>query len=624
MLQDADLLALQEVRTKVEKAYAAWLKYRAYSQEQIDAVVERMAAAGREHARRLAELAVEETKYGNARDKTAKNLLAADLLAKAIRNVRTVGVLRECPEKKMVEIAVPMGVIAAILPTTNPTSTAIYKILISLKAANAIVLSPHPRARRCTCETADVLLRAAIEAGAPADIIQCVEAGSIEATNELMRHRRTAAILSTGGSGIVRAAYSSGKPAFGVGPGNVPVVIDKSADIPDAVSKLVSGKSFDYGTLCSSEQTLIAERGIRDQILSSLLSSKAFLCNDQQREALTKVLLAPPRWSVNPECVGQAAPKIAQMAGFDVPPDTAVLVAEIAGIGPEHPLSAEKLSPVLSLLFVNDFAAALDAAEAVLKFHGLGHTCGIYSRDDKRTREFALRMPAMRILCNTPTPQGSVGITTNLQPSMTLGCGAIAGNITGDNIGPKHLINIKRLAYVARAAEEAFDMPAEQPVRTASKTAAATASVMSSVKSQVSAAVERYLAERGLWNTAGHSGQTGTAKSQINPVAPRESNTAEIVDRFLAGLRPSPRVETAPACPAPGQHTAPPPETNTPAGRGAPVTPAVQIADFVGEQEVRAAIQKSQKIYIGPKTIVTPLARDLAAVHDTLVMAQRK
>jgi acetaldehyde dehydrogenase (acetylating) len=624
MLQDPDLIALQEVRSKVEKAYAAWQKYRRFSQNQIDAVVESMAAAGREHARRLAELAVEETRYGNARDKTAKNLLAADLLARAIRTVKTVGILRECPERKTVEFGVPMGVIAAILPTTNPTSTAIYKILISLKAGNAIVLSPHPRARRCTCETAEVLRHAAVAAGAPDDIVQCVDAATLEATNELMRHRRTAAILSTGGSGIVKAAYSSGKPAFGVGPGNVPVLVDKSADVADAVAKIVSGKSFDYGTLCSSEQTLIAERSIRDQTLSALRANKTFICNEQQREALTRVLLVPPKWAVNPECVGQAAPIIATMAGFEVPPDTTVLAAEIHGVGPEHPLSAEKLSPVLALLFVNDFAAGLDAAEAVLKFRGLGHTCGIYSRDDQRTREFALRMPSMRVLCNTPTPQGSVGITTSLQPSMTLGCGAIAGNITGDNIGPKHLINIKRLAYVVRAAEEAFEMPTDTRAAAApARPAGAAVGVSSTVKLQISAAVERYLAERGLWNVNNASAPAAPPPSARNPATPGSLNTSDIVDRFLTSRRTTSRADATPACPTPAQPatTQPVPVPSTP-----PVAspPSVQIVEFVGEQEVRVAIQQSQKIYIGPKTIVTPLARDLAAAHDTLVLAQRK
>lgn len=249
MLADKDLVSIQETRSKVEKAYAAWQKYRSYSQEQVDAIVERMAAAGRTHARRLAELAVEETGYGNAKDKLAKNLLCADLLPRKMRGMKTVGVIRELPDERMVEIAVPVGVVAAILPTTNPTSTAIFKILISLKAGNAIVVSPHPNALRCTCETVDVLYRAALEAGAPEDVIGCVTSTTLESTKELMRHERTGVILSTGGHGIVKAAYSSGKPAFGVGPGNVPVLIERTADAADAIRKIIEGKSFDYGTV---------------------------------------------------------------------------------------------------------------------------------------------------------------------------------------------------------------------------------------------------------------------------------------------------------------------------------------------------------------------------------------
>jgi acetaldehyde dehydrogenase (acetylating) len=252
MLEDKDLVSIQEVRTKVDKAYAAWLKYRDYSQEQVDAIVERMAAAARANARSLADLAVEETGYGNAKDKYIKNILCCDWLPRRMRGMKTVGILREIPEEKIVEIGVPVGVVAAILPTTNPTSTAMYKTLISLKAGNAIVISPHPRAHRCTCQTAAVMYQAAVEAGAPEDIIQCVDNATMEATNALMRHERTGVILSTGGHGIVKAAYSSGKPAFGVGPGNVPVLVDTSADLEDAIAKVVAGKSFDYGTVCSS------------------------------------------------------------------------------------------------------------------------------------------------------------------------------------------------------------------------------------------------------------------------------------------------------------------------------------------------------------------------------------
>ncbi|HVY92295.1 MAG TPA: aldehyde dehydrogenase family protein, partial [Bryobacteraceae bacterium] len=458
MLLDQDLISIQEVRTKVDKAFAAWQKYRNYSQEQVDAIVEAMAAAARAHAKELADEAVAETGYGNAPDKYIKNLLCSDWLPRRMRGMKTIGVLRELPEERIVEIGVPMGVVAAILPTTNPTSTAMYKTLVSLKAGNAIVISPHPRAHRCTCHTAAILYQAAIAAGAPEDIIQCVDNATLEGTNALMRHERTGVILSTGGAGIVKAAYSSGKPAFGVGPGNVPVLVDKSADLEDAIAKIVTGKSFDYGTVCSSEQAIVAEAPLRDRILELLKAKKAYLCNAEQKETLGRLLIMP-NWTVNPACVGQSPAKIAKMAGFEVPPDTSILCCEMDGVGKQHPLSAEKLSPVLSLYFVSDFDKAMDICFGLLKFGGAGHTAAIYSKDDTRVRAYAMRMPANRILVNTPAPQGSTGITTNVFPSMTLGCGAMAGNITSDNVGPQHLINIKRLAYVVRKPEEAFEMP---------------------------------------------------------------------------------------------------------------------------------------------------------------------
>ncbi len=576
MLKDSDLISIQEVRSKVDQAYAAWQFYRAFSQAQVDSIVESVAAAARANARRLAELAVEETGYGNAKDKLAKNLLAADVLPRAMRGLKTIGILREVPDQKLVEIGVPMGVVAAILPTTNPTSTAIYKTLIALKAGNAIVISPHPRARVCSCETAAVLAQAALSAGAPAGLVQCIDNSTLEATNALMKHPRTGVILSTGGSGIVRAAYSSGKPAFGVGPGNVPVLVERSANIEDAVSKVVQGKSFDFGTVCSSEQTIVAEQTLRERILAALKAGKAFLCDGRQSEALAKLLLTP-NFTVNPECVGQAATKIAKMAGFEIPADTSILVVEIQGIGKQHPLSAEKLSPVLSLYFVADFAAALDACEAILRFGGLGHTAVIHASDDARIREFALRMPAFRILVNTPAPQGSVGITTGVFPAMTLGCGAVAGNITGDNISPLHLINIKRLAYVTRKAEEAFENMAPDNMTQASASSGID-------RQTVIAAVERYLAKRGF--------------EQAQPA------TAAVVDRFLAARRGARVAETAEA-PAPGP------------------SPAIEITDFVCEDDVRRAIAQSRKIFIGPRTIVTPSARDLALRSDTLVLTDR-
>jgi acetaldehyde dehydrogenase (acetylating) len=585
-LQDKDLVSVQEVRTKVEAAYSAWKNYRSFNQEQVDAIVERMAAAGRSQSQRLAELAVEETGYGNAKDKLAKNLLCADLLPRKLRGMKTVGVLREIPEERIVEIGVPVGVVAAILPTTNPTSTAIYKILISLKAGNAVVLSPHPNAKRCTCDTADVLYRAALEAGAPEGIIQCITVPTLEATNALMRHERTGVILSTGGHGIVKAAYSSGKPAFGVGPGNVPVLVERTADVTDAVSKVVEGKAFDFGTVCSSEQALVAEESLRDRVMTELKARKAFLCNDAQKEALGKLLLTP-NWTVNPKCVGQPAPKIATMAGFEVPPDTPILVVQLDGVGKQHPLSAEKLSPVLSLYFVKDFARGLEICESLLKFGGLGHTCVIHSKDDARIREYGLRMPAMRVLVNTPAPQGSTGITTNVFPSMTLGCGAAAGNITSDNIGPQHLINIKRLAYAVRKAEEAFEIPQAQARAAAATWKPAPGTVD---RQTVVSAVEKYLAQRGIAVRQPCSQPAGPAVKSTPHVA------TEVVDRFLTSRR-----EPSPAAPA----------------------VCVTVVDFVCENDVRDAIRSSKKIFVGPKTIVTPAARELAEPLDILVVAER-
>jgi len=596
MLRDRDLVSVQEVRQKVEKAWAAFEKYRRFTQEQVDAIVEAMAAAGRANAERLARLAVEETKYGNVRDKVGKNLLTSDLLARHLRGMKTVGVLREIPEQKIVEIGMPMGVVAALIPTTNPTSTVIFKCLISLKAGNAVVLSPHPRAVRCTLETAELMHRAARDAGAPEGIIQCLEQPAVEAIQALMRHERTAVILATGGQGMVRAAYSSGKPAFGVGPGNTPVLLDTSADLPEAVAQVVEGKAFDYGTVCTSEQALVCEASLRERVLAEMKARKAFLCDEAQKQALAKLLLKE-NYRINPECVGQSPTRLAEMAGFTIPPDTSILLVELEGVGKQHPLSVEKLSPVLALYFVKDFQAAMDICEAVMRFGGYGHTCVIFSKDEARIREFALRMPAMRVLVNTAAPQGSTGVTTNLPPSMTLGCGAMAGNVTGDNVGALHLINIKRIAYGVRKAEEALRVPplsGEAPV-------IAGAAID---RAAITAAVEKYLAERGL----------AMAPAAAGPAPPADV-AAEVVDRFLAARR-APKPAPAGPCPLPA---APPPA----APLIEPPKPKITIVDFVCEADVRAALEQGRKIYIGPKTIVTPAARELADRHDVLVLAQR-
>jgi acetaldehyde dehydrogenase (acetylating) len=597
MLHDQDLVSVQEVRTKVEAAWQAWQTYKNFTQQQVDAVVEAIAAAGRAQARPLAEMAVQETGMGNVADKTAKNLGNADLLPRRIRDMKTVGVLRELPDEKIIEIGVPVGVVAAVVPTTNPTSTVIAKSIIALKAGNAVVFSPHPRAKNCTCQTAAILAEAARSAGAPDGLIQCLQNPTLEATQTLMKHPRTAVILATGGSGMVRAAYSSGKPAFGVGPGNVPVFIDTSADIADAVAKVVQGKSFDYGTVCSSEQTVVAERSLRDAILNEFKVRRAFFMNDEQRAAVEHTLFKEGSAIVTAAAVGQSPQKIAEMAGFTIPAGTAILVAEINGVGRQHLLSAEKLSPVLAVHFVDSFEAGAAACETILRFGGLGHTCVIYAKDDARVLAFGRQMPAFRVLVNTPSPQGSVGVTTNLLPSMTLGCGAMGGNITSDNVGPLHLVNVKRIAYAVRTAEEAIPSDAS-----ASSTPV------------IAAAVEKFLAARG------YSTQSATAAPR--PSAALRPVVESVVDQFLSKRGVVQAAQTAPAAPSCGCSLAKTAEAEPPKS-AAPPAPVIQIVDFVCEADVRAALAQNKKIYIGPKTIVTPAARELAGRDEVLVLAQR-
>ena len=650
-LEDKDLRSVQEVRRKVALAYEASLEFRKFSQEQVDAIVDRAAAAARENSERLARLAVEETGYGNVRDKTIKNLLNCDVLHRAIRPLKTVGVIGEDHDRGILEIAEPVGVVAAILPTTNPTSTALFKILIALKGRNAIVVSPHPRAVACTCEAASVLGEAAEEAGAPRGTVQCLSEATIEGTNALMRHQRTSLILSTGGTSIVRAAYSSGKPAVGVGPGNVVVLLERSADLDEAIAAVVEGKSFDYGTLCSSEQSVIAEEASREAVLAALEKQGAHLCDEAQSEALAKLLIEPSL-RVNPDCVGQSPQRIAEMAGFRVPSGARVLVVELRGVGREHPLSAEKLSPVLGVLFVKDFSAGLAAAKSILNFGGRGHTCVIHSKDHDRIREFGLAMPAFRVLVNTPAPQGSTGITTNLSPSMTLGCGAMAGNITGDNVGPMHLVNIKRIAYKVRDVAAAFESdqaralfaggeagrgvsgqeqeqgpaPLVAPGPAAALALPIPQSSGAAGASKVTAAVQRYLSERRLAGGADRSAESAAGSS--SPA----NGAASVVDRFVADRKParvaagvaarrgaSRAVRSASAAPSPSARAAAYGSATSVPSSSAPGPEAVP---FVCEDDVRRAMVKQTKIYINAKTIVTPAARDLDDGYKVLVRVE--
>ncbi len=577
--------SINEARELIERAHAAFVEFQNFTQEQADRVVDAMAAAATANAEKLARMAVEETGYGVVEHKVQKNLFASKRVHEAIRGIKTVGVVREDRAQGIVEIAVPVGVVAAILPSTNPTSTAIYKILIALKGRNTIVLSPHPTAMRCTCEAVSIMKQAAVAAGAPENVICCFSTPSMAGTQELMRHRRTAVVLSTGGMSIVRAAYSSGKPAFGVGPGNVPAFIDRSADISKAVADVVFGKTFDNGTICSSEQAIVAEEAIREPVLKELSSQGAYFLKPDEIVRLGQEMVNLEAHTINAKFVGKSAVKVAELAGIRVPGSTRVLVAQLDGVGREHPLSAEKLSPVLALYFVKDRAAALDTCQALLRFGGLGHTCAIHARDEQVIREYGLRMPAYRVVVNSPSPQGSIGSSTNLFPAMTLGCGAAGGNITSDNISPLHLINLKRIAYEARPVITASGSR-QSPVASAEPAAPAATAACACGSSAATLALDEGRATDGL-----------------------HVAVSRAVERFLAS-----RAQQAQA---PAVASAP---TAVSAAPAIPARPKPRPVDFVSEAEVRAALKRREKIVVGKKTIVTPAARDLAAEYDVFAV----
>ena len=446
---DRDLRAIHEARHLTRAARDAQAELESWSQAKIDEAVAAMAAAGLRESERLAAMAVEETGYGRLADKIAKNNFVLENVVAACRNVRTVGVIREDRDAGIVEIAEPVGVVAGIIPTTNPTSTAMFKAIIAIKARCGIVLSPHPNAKRCIKAAADVMAEAAIAAGAPRGIIGCLTVVSMEGTQELMRGDGTDVILATGGMAMVKAAYSAGKPAYGVGPGNVPAYIEKSADVRRAVRDVISGTTFDNGTLCSSEQAIVCDRAIASQVQDAVRAERGVVLDAADSARLADALITE-RLLVNPRLVGQSAVDIAAAAGIAVPADTTVLVSPQDGVGPEHPLSHEKLSPVLAYYEVGDWREGCERCKQLLGFGGLGHTMVIHSNDDAVVLEFGMYKPAHRVLVNTVASVGAVGLTTNLFPSMTLGCGSWGNNITSDNVGPQHLINVKRLARGVR------------------------------------------------------------------------------------------------------------------------------------------------------------------------------
>ncbi|AIE58986.1 acetaldehyde dehydrogenase (acetylating) [Bacillus methanolicus] len=448
MIRDKDLQSIQEVRDYLEQAKSAQDIVGKMSQSEIDQIVESMANAGRDEAERLATMAVEETGFGKVADKVVKNLFAANDVYNAIKDMKTVGIINRDEQNRVWEIAQPVGIVAGIVPSTNPTSTAIFKSLIAVKGRNAIIFSPHPSAAKCTAEAVKIMQEAAERAGAPKGLISCITQPTLPATNELMKHKFTKVILATGGSAMVLAAYSSGKPAYGVGPGNVPSYIHESADLEKAARLIVESKNFDYGTICASEQALVVDQSIKEKFIFELKKQGAYFLDENEKQKVVSVIMVNGRLNANQ--VGRSPQKIGEIAGIEVPSDAKVLVAEETNVGKEYPVSIEKLSPVLAFYTVKDKEEASGLCGQILAFGGLGHTLGIHCNDDKVVEEFTLDKPVSRIVVNGGTTFGGIGATTAIFPSLTLGCGAIGNNISSDNIGAKHMINIKRVAYAIR------------------------------------------------------------------------------------------------------------------------------------------------------------------------------
>jgi len=568
---DPDLASIAEARELAKRAKQAWLELAEFTQERIDGIVDAMAAAATSSAEAFARLAVEETGYGVVEDKIQKNLFSSQKVYGFIRPMKTVGVVARYDDRRVIEIAEPFGVVAAIIPSTNPTSTAIYKILIALKARCAIVLSPHPSAVRCITRVAEVMEDAARRAGAPSGAIAWMATVTLEGTQELMKHRDVAVILATGGMGLVRAAYSAGKPAYGVGPGNAPAFVERTANVRKAVHDIIAGKTFDNGVLCSAENSVVVDEPIADAVKREFQAQGGYFMNAAEMDAVGKMLVTPQRLP-NPALVGRSAIQIAGKCGVSVPENTTVLLAPLEGVGRDYPLSIEKLCPVLSHYVVRDWREGCERCKQILRYGGMGHTMSIHSQNEQVILEFGLHKPAFRIVVNSPTTHGSVGLSTGLDPAMTLGCGGFGGNITSDNISPRHLLNIKRLAY------------------------------------EVAPVVSRW--DRGagdLQGAAASAVMPGAAPSRTLPQAParelpqpgiQADALARQIDQFLdsRGFR-------------------------SPVPDRSPSSSQTRPMDFVSEEDVRRAIRAGRKLVVAERAIITPAARDLGEQHQVFTVA---
>ncbi|MDR7236030.1 bifunctional acetaldehyde-CoA/alcohol dehydrogenase [Neobacillus drentensis] len=435
--------------------------FRCFNQEMIDEIVKQMALTALQNHKNLAKLAVKETRRGVYEDKVFKNMFATEFIYNNIRDMKTVGVIRENENEGMVEIAEPVGVIAAVIPITNPTSTVIFKSLISLKTRNPIIFAFPQFGQKCCTETAKLLREAAIKAGAPENCIQWIEVPSHEAFQALMKHPKVSMILATGGPNLVKAAYSSGKPALGVGAGNVPCYIEKTANIKRAVNDVILSKTFDNGMICASEQALIIDQEIYEEVKQEMIANNCYFLNEEERLMVEKVAVFEKTNSINHLIVGLPAAMIAKLAGVNVPVNTKILIAELKGVGPRYPLSCEKLSPLLACYKVNSFAEGMLIAEETLEYGGLGHSAAIHTADQNLVDMFALRMKAGRIMVNTPSTHGAIGDIYNTSlPSLTIGCGTYGGNSVSQNVGAENLINIKKVAK-RRTFTQWFKVPSQ-------------------------------------------------------------------------------------------------------------------------------------------------------------------
>ncbi len=571
-------MARAEVDRVVGRVQEAQRAFALFSQEQVDKVVDGLRDGCLPNLEGWARLAFEETGYGVIADKTLKNRFCAEEIYDYIRPMKTVGFIASDPARGIYEVAAPMGVVAAVIPSTNPTSTTIYKIMIALKGRNGIVISPHPSARNCILAVAGVLHDAAVSAGAPRGIVGVLEEAGIEDIQYLMRHPGINVILATGGKGLVNAAYSSGKPAYGVGPGNVPAFIERTAVLRKAARDVIAGKSFDWGTICASEQSVIVDSPIALKAKEEFRDAGGYFVDDREK-ALLEALVVDKNGILNRGIVGRSPGVIASMAGFSVPDSTRALIVPEEGVGRDYPLSLEKLSPILSYFEADGWEAGCLRCIEVLRYGGLGHTLCLHTMDMEVIRQFALKKPAFRIIVNSSGTHGAVGLSTNLPPAMTLGCGALGNNITSDNITPLHLIDRKRVAFESKpiSGEQLVLLP---PL------AEADSGVVSATPPRTGECFSRPApAERiGRGNVA-------------SPLTATGSVLEKSARRFLSQRFSSPR-------PSEGRriHT----------GTGAGIPAAVEdVVDFVCEEDVYEALREGRKIRIHARTLITPSAREL-------------